>query len=56
MDKAGSRAILLAVTCVPELVGEDIGAILREVRETISAKLAYVMLGNFKCIDTASGS
>ncbi|MDR3295659.1 MAG: nitrogenase component 1 [Clostridiales Family XIII bacterium] len=56
MDKAGARAILVAVTCVPELVGEDVGAILRETKGRVSAKLAHVMLGNFKCIDTASGS
>jgi nitrogenase molybdenum-iron protein alpha/beta subunit len=56
MDKVGAQAILLAVTCVPELVGEDIGAILREVKGKVGAKLAYVMLGNFKCVDTAAGS
>ncbi|MDR3304532.1 MAG: nitrogenase component 1 [Clostridiales Family XIII bacterium] len=56
MDKAGARAILVAVTCVPELVGEDVGAILREAKGNVGAKLAYVMLGNFKCVDASAGS
>jgi nitrogenase molybdenum-iron protein alpha/beta subunit len=30
MDKVGAKAILLIVTCIPELLGEDIDGILRE--------------------------
>ncbi|MFV0414238.1 MAG: nitrogenase component 1 [Oscillospiraceae bacterium] len=48
MDKAGAKAILLIVTCVPELVGEDFEGIIREIQPEIAASLACVMLGQFK--------
>lgn len=48
MGKAGAKAILLIVTCIPELIGEDIEGIIREVQPDISAPVAYVMLGQFK--------
>lgn len=48
MDKAGAKAILLIVTCIPELLGEDIEGILREAQSEISCPVAHVMLGQFK--------
>lgn len=48
MDKAGAKAILLIATCVPELIGEDMEGIIHEVQPQISARITYVMLGQFK--------
>lgn len=56
MDKAGAKAILLIVTCVPELIGEDIEGTIREIQPEISARLTYVMLGQFKNISYPPGS
>ncbi|MDR1322788.1 MAG: nitrogenase component 1 [Gracilibacteraceae bacterium] len=49
MDKAGARVILLLATCVPELIGEDIDGICRELQPQIHARLVHSPLGNFKC-------
>lgn len=49
MDEAGAKAILLLVTCVPELIGEDVESLCREVQPEVSAKLVFVPLGNFMC-------
>ncbi|EGO62510.1 nitrogenase component 1 [Acetonema longum] len=56
MDQAGAKAILLLATCVPELIGEDIENIVREVQPKLSARLICVMLGHFKCNSFPSGS
>jgi nitrogenase molybdenum-iron protein alpha/beta subunit len=48
MDKAGARAILLIATCIPDLIGEDIEGIIREVQPELSAPVAHVILGQFK--------
>ncbi|MCM0759013.1 nitrogenase component 1 [Sporomusa sphaeroides DSM 2875] len=56
MDKAGAKAILLIVTCVPELIGEDIQAIVREVQPELSARVTFVLLGQFKNISYPPGS
>jgi nitrogenase molybdenum-cofactor synthesis protein NifE len=56
MDKAGAKAILMIVTCVPELIGEDIQAILNEVQPELSAHVTFVMLGQFKNISYPPGS
>ncbi|QDR82684.1 nitrogenase component 1 [Sporomusa termitida] len=56
MDKAGAKAILLIVTCVPELIGEDIQAIVNEVQPELSARVTFVLLGQFKNISYPPGS
>lgn len=55
MDRSGARAILLVVTCVPELIGEDMEAILYEVQPKLSARLAFVMMAHFRCNSYPSG-
>lgn len=49
MDRAGAKVILLLITCVPELVGEDIESICYELEPRINAKLIHLPFGNFKC-------
>jgi nitrogenase molybdenum-iron protein alpha/beta subunit len=48
MDKAGAKVILLIATCVPNLIGEDIEGIIRDVQPELSAPVAHVTLGQFK--------
>ncbi len=48
MDREGAKAILLIATCVPELTGEDMEAIIHEVQPELSASVSHVMLGQFK--------
>jgi nitrogenase molybdenum-cofactor synthesis protein NifE len=55
MDKAGVKAILLIVTCVPELIGEDIEGLIYEVQPKLSARVTFVMLGQFKNISYPPG-
>lgn len=56
IDKAGAKAILLIVTCVPELIGEDIEGIICEVQPELSARITFVTLGQFKNISYPPGS
>lgn len=56
MDHAGAKAILLIATCIPELIGEDIGAIIHEVQQEVSARLTFVLLGQFKNTSYPPGS
>lgn len=55
MENAGAKAILLIVTCVPELIGEDMEGILHEIQPKLRAKLAFVLLAHFKCNSYPSG-
>lgn len=48
MDKAGAKAILLIATCIPELIGEDMEALVNEVQPELTARVTSVMLGQFK--------
>ncbi len=56
MDKAGAKAILLIATCVPELIGEDIEGMIHEVQPALTARVTFVMLGQFKNISYPPGS
>lgn len=56
MDKAGAKAILMIVTCVPELIGEDIEGIVHEIQPELSAQVTFVLLGQFKNISYPPGS
>lgn len=48
MDRAGAKAILLIATCVPELIGEDMEALIHEIQPELRASVTSVMLGQFK--------
>lgn len=48
MDKAGAKAIVLIATCVPELIGEDMEALVQEIQPELNAPVTQVMLGQFK--------
>jgi len=56
MDRAGAKTILLIATCVPDLIGEDIEGIVREVQSELSSKIAWVTLGQFKNTSYPPGS
>ncbi len=55
MDHAGAKAILILLTCVPELIGEDLDAIVFELQPTLHAQLVPVSLAHFKCVSFPSG-
>ena len=55
MDKSGAKAIMIILTCVPELIGEDMEAIVHEVQPQVSARLAFVLMAHFKCNSYPSG-
>jgi len=55
MDKAGAKAILMIVTCVPELIGEDMEGILHEVQPELSARVTFVTLAQFKNVSYPPG-
>jgi nitrogenase molybdenum-iron protein alpha/beta subunit len=54
--KTGSEHILVMATCIPELIGEDIGSFLSELSGEIGAKTACVFLGHFKCNSYTTGA
>ncbi len=56
MDAAGAKAVLIIVTCVPELIGEDIEGIIYEIQQDVKACLTFVLMGHFKCNSYPSGS
>lgn len=56
MARAGAKAIVLIITCVPELIGEDIEGILEEMRPELTIPVTFVMLGQFKNTSYPSGS
>lgn len=48
MDQEGAKAILVILTCIPELIGEDIEGIIHEIQPQLKARVTAVMLGQFK--------
>lgn len=56
MDAAGAKAILLIATCVPELIGEDLEGMLHEVQPELSARVTFVLLGQFRNVSYPPGS
>ncbi len=46
----------MIVTCIPELIGEDIEGIICEIQPKLNAKVTCVMLGQFKNISYPPGS
>ena len=55
MEAAGARAIMLISTCVPEVIGEDMEGIIRELQPETKARLNYVQMPHFKCNSYPSG-
>ncbi len=55
MDVSGAKAIMLILTCVPEVIGEDIEGIIHEIQPQIKASLSFVQMGHFKCNSYPSG-
>lgn len=50
MDAAGARAILLIVTCIPNLIAEDVELLVQELEPQLStARLAVVQAAHFTC-------
>lgn len=56
MDQAGAKVVMLILTCVPEVIGEDIEGIIHEVQPQIKAQLSFVKMGHFKCNSYPSGN
>lgn len=55
MSEAGAKTIMLILTCVPEVIGEDIEGIVHEAQPQVSARLSAVKMGHFKCNSHPSG-
>ncbi len=48
MDKEGAKIIMMIITCIPALIGEDAKAVITELKEEITAKVLYVDAAHFK--------
>jgi nitrogenase molybdenum-iron protein alpha/beta subunit len=48
MDREGAKIILLVATCIPELIGEDIEAVITELQGSVKTKLLYTNAAHFK--------
>lgn len=48
MDREGAKLILLILTCVPALIGEDMEAVMQELNGKIAAKLFFIDGAHFK--------
>lgn len=55
MDSEGTEAIMVILTCVPEVIGEDIEGIIHEVQPQVKARLSSVLMGHFRCNSHPSG-
>lgn len=55
MNREGAEAIMVILTCVPEVIGEDIGGIIHEVQPQVKARLSSVLMGHFRCNSHPSG-
>ena len=48
MEQEGAKMILLIITCIPALIGEDAQAVIEELSETMQAKLFFMDVAHFK--------
>lgn len=55
MDKEGAKALMIILTCVPEVIGEDVEGIIHEIQPDVTARLSFVQMGHFKCNSHPSG-
>ncbi|SCM82706.1 Oxidoreductase/nitrogenase component 1 [uncultured Sporomusa sp.] len=49
MNQAGAKVILLIITCIPELIGEDIAALVCELQPQLTARLLPIPAAHFCC-------
>jgi nitrogenase molybdenum-iron protein alpha/beta subunit len=56
MDAIGTKAILMIATCVTDLIGEDFEGLINEIQPELSARLAFVTLGQFQNFSYQIGS
>lgn len=55
MDQAGAKALLLIVTCLPDLIGEDMEAMIHELQPKLAARLISISAPHFACNGHPSG-
>ncbi|MTD39035.1 hypothetical protein GIX45_10360 [Erwinia sp. CPCC 100877] len=55
MDAAGAQTILLIITCIPELIGEDLESLAFELEDEISARILPILVGHFRSFSYPSG-
>lgn len=55
MDQAGAKVILLIVTCLPDLIGEDMEAIIHELQPKLTVRLIFISAPHFSCNGYPSG-
>lgn len=48
MDGEGAEIIMIIATCIPELIGEDIEAVVKELQGDVTAKLLSINVAHFK--------
>lgn len=48
MDKEGAKVILIILTCVPALIGEDMESLIEELESEIEAKVVFIDSAHFK--------
>ncbi len=56
MDKEGAGVIFIVMTCIPELIGEDIEAVIYEMQDTLEAEILPVIVPHFKYNGYQSGA
>lgn len=55
MDAEGARAILLIVTCIPDLIAEDMDLLVRELEPELRARLLVIPAAHYSCVSYPSG-
>lgn len=55
MVNEGAKTILLCVTCIPQLISDDVQMDLDEIRETINADIIYLPLAHYMCNGSSIG-
>jgi nitrogenase molybdenum-iron protein alpha/beta subunit len=48
MDREGARVIVIILTCVPALIGEDMESIIQELESEMEAKVVFIDSAHFK--------
>lgn len=48
MDREGAKVIVVIITCVPALIGEDTASVLEELSSLMSAKAVFIDAAHFK--------
>jgi nitrogenase molybdenum-iron protein alpha/beta subunit len=56
MDAAGAKAVLIVATCVTDLIGEDLEGLIIELQPELSARLTFMMVGQFRNFSYHTGA